>query len=182
MNYRTKIGNLLEEANLDVIVITTNGFIKANGECVLGRGIAKSIKDMYPSIPKVLGNKIKENGNVINTIGLHNGIRLLSFPVKPAYTTPDNVVKHMRGKVGNPSPGWASIGSLPLIKQSLIQLVKLADENNWTNIGLPLLGCGAGELSWSKDVEPLVNKYLDNRFTIMSFKKSDFEGTFKTEN
>ena len=181
MSYKTKIGNLLEESNLDATIITTNGFIKTNGECVLGAGIAKSIKEIFPSIPKILGSKIKKDGNIVNTIGLHNGSKLLSFPVKPAYTTPDNVVKHMKGKVSNPSPGWASLGSPDLIEQSLIQLVSLVNENKWTNVGLPLLGCGAGELSWVKDVEPLVNKYLDSRFTVMSFKESDFEGLYRKE-
>lgn len=46
-------------------VITTNGFVKKNGECVMGRGCAKEATLRYPRIAKELGNFITLYGNKV---------------------------------------------------------------------------------------------------------------------
>jgi hypothetical protein len=47
----------------DVVIITTNGTVTKKGECVMGRGCAKEAKDLFPGLPKALGDKIKKEGN-----------------------------------------------------------------------------------------------------------------------
>ena len=60
------------------LCITTNGFVKNNGEAVMGRGIAQTIKRKDESISLRLGSLIKENGNVVQQITS----KYLAFPVK----------------------------------------------------------------------------------------------------
>ena len=71
----------------DALCVTTNGFIKANGECVMGAGIAKRIKDMLPNVPSMLGKLIKRNGNITQIIlgpcNDTNGGTLVALPSKP---------------------------------------------------------------------------------------------------
>jgi len=45
------------------IVVTTNGTVKSNGECVMGRGVAKDVRDMIPGFAKLLGLQIDAWGN-----------------------------------------------------------------------------------------------------------------------
>jgi formylmethanofuran dehydrogenase subunit D len=40
----------------EVVVVTTNGTIKKDGACVMGRGIARQVRDSIPGIDKRLGS------------------------------------------------------------------------------------------------------------------------------
>src|SRR5258708_33340540 len=62
-----------------VICITTNGFVKKNGEAVMGKGCAAEAKTRYPELPKILGTHIRENGNIPLYLPVH---LILTFPVK----------------------------------------------------------------------------------------------------
>ena len=53
-----KKGNIFE-SNCSVICITTNGIVKANGEVVMGAGVALYAKNIFTSIPLIMGKKIK---------------------------------------------------------------------------------------------------------------------------
>lgn len=170
-------GNMMH-MDCDALVISTNGFVKSDGTNVMGKGIAKQVAELIPAIPKVLGLKLQQEGNIVHHLGNHNGVQLISCPVKPVtkvMESPTDAVMHMRTKlkVGDVIPGWACVADIEIIKESLIQLKELADANpTWKRILVPYLGCGAGELEWS-NVKPLVTKYLDDRFIIVTFKKGD---------
>lgn len=168
----------------DAICITTNGFVKNNGECVMGRGCAAQIKKMYPDFPKLVGNHIKSMGN-IPFVGqpLDNGFylsrrlkgtRIVSFPVKPVSVIckPDksNIVKHMQSKfkAGKSVPGWAAVADINIIVESAKMLRTLANEFNWQFVVLPRPGCGAGELYW-QTVGPSLHAILDDRFYAITF-------------
>lgn len=143
----------------DAICITTNGTIKKDGTCVMGRGCAKEAKDKFPGIDKVLGDSIKKYGN--NVIYLSDiedrgdNKRIYSFPVKH---------------------NWYEKADLELIEQSCIQLVKEIDSTigdfdfgfNIRFIAVPRPGCGNGQLEW-KDVKPICEKYFDDRFGVVTF-------------
>ena len=163
------LGNLRCRSNRYPIVVTTNGFVRNNGALVMGKGIAKEAAALYPSLPFIMGEKIREKGNNNN---VHMFIMvdeqsLISFPVKPRgqICTGDNVVRHMQSefKVGDYVPGWACKAEIPLIERSLKQLASLRIEDH--PIYCPRFGCGAGELDW-RDVAPLCRKHLDDRFII----------------
>lgn len=40
---------------VDLFCITTNSFLKKNGEAVMGAGIAKQAAERYPELPRILG-------------------------------------------------------------------------------------------------------------------------------
>lgn len=170
-SFREEFGDMIQMTG-DVLVITTNGFVTNHGKCVMGRGIAKQIADRYPNVPYVLGKAIKANGNVVNLLNV--GQSFLSFPVKPISDWFDgsNVVAHAASKytVGQQVPGFLCKARLDIIERSLAQLVSIADSYQFRRVLCPRFGCGAGELDWYKDVRPLCEKYLDDRFVICNFK------------
>lgn len=154
-------GNIWDHINdYDAIVITTNGFVKNNGEAVMGKGIALEAKTRYPEFPKLLGNIIKQMGNNVWVFEFDkwNGEadyqeNIIVFPVKPV--------------VGpNGEPGWRVKADINLIKKSVWQLRGYVNEIGWKKILMPRPGCGNGGLKW-EDVKPVIEPYLDDRFTVM---------------
>ncbi len=108
-------------------VITTNGTLKGNGTCVMGRGVALQAVRKYPGVEYALGGMIKELGN--HVFRLRPG--LYSFPVKT---------------------NWWDAADLGLIAQSRDELLLLAGGEK---LYIPRPGCGAGGLSWEV-VRPLM--------------------------
>jgi hypothetical protein len=129
--YRNATDNSLCNFWPDVIVITTNGFVKKNGAAVMGRGCARAAVNTFAnySLEITLGSRIRTYGNTVHNLGSHllprsvynnnvawslggsssgipRSIILFAFPVKAIVETcaPDkqNVVKHMQDKF---SPG-----------------------------------------------------------------------------
>jgi len=149
--------SFIDSANIDLwklhaehkwICITTNSFIKRTGELVMGKGTALRAKMLYPDLPLILGYKIKRKGNVC-LVCLEK--RIITFPTKHAWFEPANVV---------------------LIEQSCQQLVKIWDflnlNENQGDCYLPRPGCGNGKLDYESQVKPILEKYLDSRFIVIS--------------
>lgn len=136
----------------DVRVITTNGTIKKNGECVMGRGCAAEAKQMFPWLPKMLGDDIKARGN------------------RPHHFKPSDYrediwtfpVKH----------NWMEKADLELIRASAQYLANIFShpEESETIVVLPRPGCGNGQLKW-EDVKPILAPILDDRFHVITFKE-----------
>lgn len=164
-------GNLFEQ-ECDAICITTNGFVKNDGECVMGRGCAATAALTWPQLPKLIGNGIKLWGNRVFTVKETEKYAIMVFPVKPISEpfTGTNAVSHMapRFKIGQTIPGWACKAKPGLIIKSAKELLKIANQRNWNRIVLPRPGCGAGELNWS-DIEPYLQEILDDRFEAITF-------------
>jgi len=162
----------------DAVAVTTNGFVKANGECVMGKGCAAEVAKMFPSVPKKVGTNIRLNGNKAYWIMTSpTGVALMTFPVKPeckfiqVEEDLNYVVKHMRHKfkVNDVVPGWACVADIEIIKKSAMELKDMADTYTFLNkILIPRAGCGAGELDW-KDVRPVLADILDDRFVAVTF-------------
>lgn len=163
-------GNILD-VDCDAVVVTTNGFVTKNGKCVMGRGIAKQVADIFPILPSALGEHIKKHGNNL-TLHKFPEIKeyIVTFPVKPAFVINDgtNIVNYANYSIGAVVPGFHAKAQIEIIEKSLKQLVKATDIKGWTKVVLPRVGCGAGELNW-EDIKPLCEKYLDDRFTAMTW-------------
>jgi len=175
--------------NYDAVCITTNGAIrKSDGCAVMGRGCAKEAATHWSDIPRILGDLIQENGNVVQLLKVvmmppgrcatfARDVQLVSFPVKPAEMamTPSFantlLVAYMREafRFKRRVPGWACVAQLGLIRDSVVQLIAMANKSSWKKILLPRPGCGAGELQWT-DVGPILRPILDDRFTVISRK------------
>ena len=166
-------GNMLD-MECDALVITTNGFTKANGDAVMGRGIAKQVSAALPWVSTALGKLLRQQGNVPHLLGHHRDVALVSFPVKPQYVVfhdGSTVVAHAKAqfKPGDRVPGFYAKANASLIVASAKLLVELADTfPSWETILVPRFGCGAGELAW-EDIQPLVAPILDDRFIACTF-------------
>ena len=156
----------------DAICITTNGFVKSNGEAVMGKGCAKKATELWPGVAKFLGDSLKADGNTVIPLFSVNGTTVCSFPVKPVSESFDgtNAVRHMASKfnIGDRVPGWACKARTDIINVSAISLCRIADINHWKQIVLPRPGCGAGELCWSR-IKPILDKHLDDRFYSITY-------------
>jgi hypothetical protein len=130
----------------DVRVITTNGFVKKDGTCVMGRGCALEATQKFPGLPKLLGDLITAKGNVVHFL-IREMPALLTLPVKHK---------------------WFEKADPQLIALSCVCLVRLADVNGWKTIVLPRPGCGNGQLKW-EDVKPILEPILDDRFHVITF-------------
>jgi hypothetical protein len=128
-------GNLVKHwSEGNIIGVTTNGFVKEDGRCVMGAGIAKSIRDAVPDIDLEVGEHIVRNGNVP-----------AFFPAASIFTFP---VKHV----------WWENADLDLIYRSAQYIAC----KNLTRIDIPRPGCGNGKLDWS-DVKPVLEKAFGDR-------------------
>jgi len=92
----------------DAVCITTNGTVKVNGRCVMGRGVALQAAQRWVWLPGALGTSIKTIGNhcVLFEKATIGRAQLVSFPVKH---------------------DWMMRADLDLIKQSADELQALAD-------------------------------------------------------
>ena len=166
-------GNMLE-MECDALVITTNGFTKANGDAVMGRGIAKQVNAALPWVSTRLGALLRTEGNIPHLLGQHQQIDLVSFPVKPTSVVYDgsNIVAHAQAqfKPGDRVPGFYAKAVPEMIVASAKDLVFLADKYGWQTILVPRFGCGAGELDW-EDIKPLVAPILDDRYIACTYSE-----------
>ena len=122
-------------------VITTNGAVRADGACVMGRGVAQQARDKYPGLDMEIGRAIKAYGNHVFGCGIGG---ILTFPVK----------HH-----------WRDAADPLLIMRSILEIIQWADESGDKVIVMPRPGCGNGRLHWV-DVRHLC-KYLDDRFVVI---------------
>jgi len=116
-------GNLVEEIWKPggYIGITTNGFVKNNGECVMGRGIAKTLRDLCPGLAGEIGSAIQQYGNLPHVF---HDYRVWTFPVKH---------------------NWWEMADLELIAQSARAIMRL-EHNYEMHFNRP--GSGNGRLDW----------------------------------
>lgn len=145
---------------VDARVITTNGYIKANGRAVMGRGCAREARDRFPALDLWLGGCLLQHGNrcfrtrIADDSGEWD---LVTFPVKPEFG---------RGGV----PGWGAPADLDLIRESVYQLVEMANKFEWKRVLMPRPGCGNGGLDWDVVRTMLLGTgMLDDRFEVISY-------------
>ena len=127
------------------IVITTNGFIKRNGEAVMGAGIALQAKNRFSGLAYAIGQAIAKYGNfpLVNV-----KYRLITLPSKKTWTEPSD---------------------LALIEDGLKILVKIASELELEQVYMPRPGCGNGHRDWETEVKQICERILDHRFVICNY-------------
>lgn len=136
-------GNLFDYS---VIVIPTNGIVKTDNRLVMGAGVALEAKNKFKDLDLVFGEKVSKFGNIVFVTDYNFDTILFSFPTKHHYKNDSD---------------------LTLIEISAKQLVDKVNKMKLTEVYLPKIGCGYGNLSWS-EVKPVLEKYLDDRFIIVS--------------
>jgi len=125
------------------IAITTNGTIRKDGACVMGKGVAAECKSRYPELPYELGRKLKIAGN--RPFLFEPGI--VTFPVKH---------------------NWWEKADIKLIRKS----AQFLQESAIRELYLVRPGCGNGGLDWEKEVKPVLEKILDDRFIVVNLEEN----------
>ena len=140
-NMREITGDIWSFASQGYIVIPTNGIVKANGEAVMGAGMAKEAAARFPNLPKELGVRLNKTGNR-NYYFKEYGV--LTFPTKH---------------------DWKDPADIQLITRSAAQLGQdlevLRRQDRNLRYFLPQVGCGLGGLKWA-DVREAVKPYLED--------------------
>lgn len=131
--------------NSDAFCITTNSYIRNDGEVVMGRGIAKQAKNLFDDLPLALGNKIEESCGHLGTYGIlpsnRNDIdKMVAFQVKT----------HFKND--------ATVG---LIENSAKALGRMAHKYDGKRFDLNFPGIGNGGRDQS-EVMPIVKELPDN--------------------
>ncbi|MDF2627292.1 MAG: hypothetical protein K0R39_1123 [Symbiobacteriaceae bacterium] len=130
------IGNLFESpAQVLVNTVNTVG--------VMGKGIAKEFKDIYPDMFARYQRLCEEKRFDIGQLWLYKTDHkwVLNFPTK----------RH-----------WRHPSRLEYIEAGLQKFAATYKERGITSIAFPMLGCGNGELDWDTQVSPLMERYLRN--------------------
>lgn len=79
------------KSNCDYIGITTNSIVKINGELVMGAGVAKMAKELYPNLPKLFGDKILKHGCVGGYYGILKEGKFFAFQTKRHFKDNSNI-------------------------------------------------------------------------------------------
>lgn len=161
-------GDIWDLVDTHIIGIPTNGFVTRNGAGVMGAGLAKQAADRYPGIKYNLGIHLRTHGHVVGWVWNESDAGILSIPVKRAYLklkTEDDLnllltSERHRYRIGNSVPGFLCKAEVSLIEQSMQQLNSFIHKNQIGRVAIPLLGCGNGELSYEKDLDPLL-QFMD---------------------
>lgn len=152
-------GDLWTYQPADARVITTNAVVgpgqPGRRKCVMGRGVARQARDLFPGIDATLGHAILLGGNHCHALGQYAvsldqpPFWLVSFPVKDA---------------------WWEPAYLELITRSAFELRVLANTHGWRHVVLPRAGCGNGGLRWDS-VRPILTGVLNERFTVLDYDR-----------
>lgn len=175
------IGNVFDfitDIETNAICITTNGMLRANGNGIMGAGIALECRNRYPETEKYLGKMLTSRGNQLSIIGMtdHNGLF-----VKPYL---DNYRQDLVIIFSFPTKyHWRNKSDLKLIEGSCRYLVRYADGiktiplagkmHKLDKIVLPVPGCNNGGLSYEDEVRPLISSILDDRFVVCRRNEND---------
>lgn len=110
---------------------------------VMGKGIAKVFKQVYPEMFKRYQHLCEDGKFTTGQLWLYKTPHkwILNFPTK----------KH-----------WRSPSRLEFIEAGLQKFVDSYSKLGITSIAFPHLGCGNGELDWERAVHPLMEKFLAN--------------------
>jgi len=139
---KERYGNMWDVfGEADVFAITTNSFVKKNGELTMGAGIAKIARDRY-GIAKDAGKIVRAKCGHLGEYGLLNvpGTKFWLFQVKR---------------------NWKDDADISLIMEAVTQLWLLARKNKRASIHLNYPGIGHGGLPIS-DVKDIVSTLPDN--------------------
>lgn len=151
---KIRLGNMWTVfTQVDLFCITTNSYIRKDGELVMGRGIARQARDRYPGLGLALGNAISD-------AGMHG--KVYGLLVSPSW--PIKKLAAFQVKVN-----WQANADLDIIKKSAQALWKFATANPDKSIALNFPGIGYGRLDYNNVLE--IVKHLPNNVTLWKFAK-----------
>ncbi len=168
-------GNVFDlafEDGVDSICITTNGVTNHSGLALMGAGTAGEAARRWPSVRANLGRALRVHGNLPYVIGLIDKAGQFQNPTAQMIKE-----KEFACLVWSfPTKDDFRFNAIPkLIERSAVAMSQYADKFDLKKILIPLPGCGkgTGKLNWKKDVKPLLEPVLDDRFFITTLEGED---------
>ena len=160
-----KYGNMLDNIKDDenITLITCNSTIKKDGSLVMGKGIAKQMKEKFPGIDYMFGNNIRLTISSLYSITnyLISSFKYASLNCNESFTLGAFQVKE----------SFKDKADLELIEAST-RILKTRVENSpaqiW-NLNFPGIGCGCRSI---EEVEPII-KILPDNVHIWRFKHEE---------
>jgi hypothetical protein len=158
------------EDGVDAICITTNGMYLKDGTAAMGGGCAGVCAKRWPETSVRLGKCLK---NFLTNVPFVIG----ALDADGEYIEPSlKIIKERKFKTlifSFPTIDSLMDGAkIELIRNSAKELKVLVDRFELKGVVVPRMGVGIGGLKWS-DVKPVVEPYLDDRFTIVSFEHEE---------
>jgi O-acetyl-ADP-ribose deacetylase (regulator of RNase III) len=127
-------GNLFESpAHVLVNTVNTVG--------IMGKGIAKTFKSIYPDMFSKYQQLCEEKKIVTGKLWL--------------FKTPNKWILNFPTKIH-----WKEASKIEYVESGLQAFVDNYADLGITSIAFPPLGCGNGSLNWKEQVQPLMEKYL----------------------
>ncbi|HXV97424.1 MAG TPA: macro domain-containing protein, partial [Anaerolineae bacterium] len=108
---------------------------------VMGKGIAKTFKQLYPEMYQEYRRLCQEKKLTIGKLYI--------------YRTPNKIVVNFPTK-----KHWRNPSRVEYIQIGLEEFVKVYDRYGISSVSFPQLGCGNGELDWEQQVKPVMEQYL----------------------
>ena len=158
----------IEAETANAIVCTINQVLKSDGTLVMGAGIAKDFAEKFEWLPDRWGIRTDELSYRATPEERATHTRSYPFvdfsgycPSGVSFILPLAVVGiHTKLDWRDPSPIW-------LVDRSIKQLYIIARAMDWKKIVMTRPGCGNGGLSWERQVKPIMELVLDDRFTVV---------------
>lgn len=144
-HFKAVEGDLFDYVGVaDAIGITTNLQTNKGGLAIMGAGIAKAADTKY-HLRSQYGRLLEAGVKGVTPIKEIRDTTILAVPTKNE---------------------WRKKSPPKLVEKSLQELVQLTDSRGWKSVAIPLLGAGLGGLPMTT-LKPLLDKYLDDRFTVV---------------
>lgn len=157
---------VIYDKSVDAICITTNAHYTSDGRACMGGGCARVCADRWPETSFRLGTCLKNFGtNVPFVIGaLDERAHYLEPKMKMIRDRKYKCLIFSFPTIDDLMDG----AKLDLIRNSAKELRIMVDRFELRGVYVPRPGCGIGSLSY-KDVKPILEKFFDDRFTVVSF-------------
>jgi O-acetyl-ADP-ribose deacetylase (regulator of RNase III) len=110
---------------------------------VMGKGIAKTFKQLYPEMYQEYRQLCQDKKIAIGKLYI--------------YRTPNKIVVNFPTK-----KHWRNRSKVEYIEAGLEEFVNVHGEYGISSVSFPQLGCGNGELDWEQQVKPVMEHYLKN--------------------
>lgn len=137
-------GNIWDYKSPDLIVIPTNLEVNSAGNAIMGAGLAKQAVNYCAELPEIYGNMLQDGRFLPTYLNGLNGYNFCLLPTKRK---------------------WRENSSVDLIEEGLNSLLIWSE--HYSQVILPKLGCGKGNLDYKSQVKPLLLKYFENNDKII---------------
>lgn len=128
------------------VFVTTNSYVKSNGNLVMGRGFAKSLSVFYPELPEYGGFAVSQYPQPMSFMPRFYGIIPLVYQNIGLF----QVKTH-----------WQDLALEPLIMLSTLMLSEYASKYDNRAIALNFPGIGNGKLP-IETIEPIIDMLPEN--------------------